>query len=186
MFSETCSLQWYFPLTPCMLRAPYRAARNRISLVHFCWGPNGWWHSKFALFPLYLVSTSPLEQNLSSVAECEPISSFSCKWENESFFKKKSIYLCIWLCWILAAAHRVLHLHWSMLGSSVLHMWDPALTRDWTRALALGVQCVSHWITREIPENGAFYYKSLVFRANLWFPMLGINLIFPPTPISSG
>ena len=139
----------------------YRAARNRISSPLFAGALMAGGIQSLPLFPLYLVSTSPLfEHNLSSVAECEPISSFSCKWENESFFKKKkSIYLCIWLCWILAVAHRVLHLHWSMRDLRFWHVGSSSLTRDWTHALALGVQCVSHWITREIPENEPFITK---------------------------
>ena len=75
------------------------------------------------------------------------------------FKKKKSIYLCIWLCWILAVARRILHLHWSMWDLWFWHVKSISLTRDWTRAPALGVQCVSHWITREIPENEPFITK---------------------------
>ena len=76
----------------------YRAARNRISSPLFAGALMAGGIQSLPLFPLYLVSTSPLfEHNLSSVAECEPISSFSCKWENESFFKKKKIYLLMYL-----------------------------------------------------------------------------------------
>ena len=51
------------------------------------------------VFPLYLVSTSPLfEHNLSSVAECEPISSFTCKWENEFSLKKKNLFTYVFDC----------------------------------------------------------------------------------------
>ena len=155
-------LQWYFPLSPpCMLSVPLQAVRNRISSPLLAGDLMAGGIQSLLVFPLYLVSTSPLfEHNLSSVAECEPISSFTCKWENEfSLKKKKSIYLCIWLCWILAVACRILHLYWSMRDLRFWHVKSISLTRDWTRAPALGVQCVSHWITREIPENEPFITK---------------------------
>ena len=59
---------------------PNRKVKNRISSLLLAGDLMAGGIQSLLVFPLYLVSISPLfEHNLSSVAECEPIPSFTCK-----------------------------------------------------------------------------------------------------------
>ena len=58
-------------------------------------------------------------------------------------------------------------------GSLLRQVGSSSLTRDWTRAPALGARSLSHWTTREVPMS-SFFWKSLYWicyniASVLWF-----------------
>ena len=96
------------------------------------------------------------------------------------YFKR---YLCVWVCWVLAEARRILFAscrisHWgartptvacglSLWCSALVAlscMWDPSsLTRDQNQVPCIARQILNHWTTREVPRITILFHCILVF-----------------------